>query len=278
MKKVLISLCFLGFGQVAMSDESCQGRQAVDQDWAYQKQFGGQRFAAGVAAGVSFQARCDFLQAQAASDANVVVFGESLAIGQAYLSASWRNTNERTLSSRVSLLGFELDSQELRADYPLQFASNSRHDFDEEGDVSFSVGPFSIPVRYGAAGSADYQLTAKVDGLNVRADVQPQVETRAYTQLGVSVPFVEVALRGNVLVLQDELLVTAGTSLVEGPSDVLLYFDASLRNRLRALDGYITASAKTGFFGKREFEEDVFSWAGYELDEFVVAIDDFTRL
>jgi len=208
----------------------------------------------------------------------VLVFGERLALGQAYVAASWRENDQRALSSRVTLLGFELDSQEIKVDDALALRIRSDSDFDEKGDVSFSIGPFTVPVRYGVTGVSDFLLAATTDGLDIRAEIQPNIEAYAYAQLGANLHFVEMALRGTVLVLRDEVDVLAQARLVENRNDLLLFINASFDNRFRALDGYLTGYAKSGVFGKREIEQDFFSWKGYEFDDLILAIDDVIKL
>lgn len=278
MKKLVLASCFLGLGQLAMASDNCVGRHSFDQEWPYRSQIGWSQFAAGVGAGIRLQGACDFLQAEANADANVVVFGSQFSIGQAHASAYWHDNNARGLTSRVTLLGFELDGFELHADEPIVFQTGSGFDFDEEGDVSFSIGPFSIPLRFGVAGASNYTLNANIDGLKVRADIVPNVEAHAYAQVGVKIPLVELAVRGSVLVLQDELAMRAGLAIAEDWDNLYLHYDASLHNRLHALDGHLTGYAKAKFFFTKEYERELFRWQGIELDDEIFAISDLTRL
>ena len=99
----------------------------------------------------------------------------------------------------------------------------------------------------------------------------PHIDSNAYVQAGVSATIAKASIRGELVVLNDQLETLLHYGVQDGDQVPELRFSASSRNDFLALEGGVVLSAAAK---SKSYEKTLFDWPGISHEDFIFDISD----
>jgi hypothetical protein len=164
-------------------------------------------------------------------------------------------------------MGFEVAREDLDLDNMVDLAISPEPEVDVSGSLTLNVGPVPVPIKYGVTTNAQLSIRGGTQGFGVALNLVPAAAAQIYVQAGVDIAIAEAIARGDVILI-DDVLRNDLALIFEDSDRGYIRFDATSRNALDALSGYVFIRAKAGVGPiSKSYERDLLRWGGYSHDE-----------
>jgi hypothetical protein len=141
---------------------------------------------------------------------------------------------------------------------------------DKSRPFSVGIGPVSLSMKAGFAGSAGFQYGLYLTPLNLRAKAYPFVRTNGYMQVGGSLVIAEAGVGGNLVFLNEDLNIDSRLAIVPVNGRPYYSWGSSAYNELTALSGNLYAYVTVDYWlDSKTWRWNIFSWSGIHLDGYL---------
>ena len=260
----------------AIANAEC--KSSLEKSWPYQTEFGNEYLAASLDAQAGFLADCNGAEITASASSTGFVFDAEIPLANTNLTAGIDLESNKYVSADLTVLGFELDGVELNHSSALEWSDSYSTALDLSDDIRFSYGPFTFPLEYGVSGTAKLAVSASFAGLTAQAAGIPSVAADAFAVAGLKSPFLIANLRGDALLIEDNLNALAALKLATDGEGVFVNYGVDVNNQMDALNGTIGFEAYSPWAKDKVYEAELFSYQGYSLNENIVNVDQSIRL
>ncbi len=210
---------------------------------------------------------CQAALAFAGTEARAGIFDLDLNLLQADAQATAQQGRPATAGAKVLVMGYEVAREDLNLDGMVDIAISPEPELDVSGSLTLNVGPVPVPIKYGVTANAQLNISGGTKGFGVALNLEPAAAAQVYVQAGVDIAVAEAIARGDVILIDDKLRNELAL-LFEDSDRGYIRFDASSRNYLHALSGYVFVRAKAGVGPiSKSYERDLLRWDGYTQDE-----------
>lgn len=195
--------------------------------------------------------------------ASTTIFGNTADVLTVEVNVSGdRNKSKGNLNLYV------LGDKKVSFPIPASYKNSLEYSFDTDWsfDLSMPIGPIDVKGALGFKGEVGASLNFNLNPLYSYASVSPFVDTKAYAKLGAGFKIVEVGVQGDLILLQDKLILLGSLALVN-PDDIQnAYFKtrAYETNEINALCGNLYIYAKINYLiGSKKLKVELYKWDGF---------------
>ena len=245
--------------------------------WPYQAGFGNEDVNASVTAEVTIIARCDLAFLDTQANARVAAFNADIKLANAGVNAFWKQGSSQ-LNAQMLVVGYELFNQALSASDPVALDFAPRYEIDETREYTVNVGPVALPIEFGVTGYAGLDGNIGLNSGSVAGKVAPTAKALAYVQAIADASVVKATIEGSALLVDNSFNADGAVSLSEKDQNVLVDYNADVKNEVEALNGQINAKVVVSEGDNTLFERQLFSWEGYARQDEIVSISDVVKL
>jgi hypothetical protein len=265
LRPILLATVSLSFCGKVWADNTC--KHAYEKVLPYDLPMGNEQAYVNVHSEMRLSYDCQAALATAGAEARAGVFDLDLNLLQAEARASAQQGQPASAGARVLVMGFEVAREDLDLNEMVDVSISPEPELDVSGSLTLNVGPVPVPVKYGVTANAQMSIRGGSKGFGVVLNLQPAAAAQVYVQAGVDIAIAEAIARGDVILLDDQLDNELAL-LFEDSDRRYIRFDASSRNSLHALSGYVFIRARAGVGPvSKSYERDLLRWDGYSQDE-----------
>ena len=235
-------------------------------------------FAAGLHGKVQLDANKDEIKASAEGWAKAIVFNHEWKIVEIkgnVVAPTANPQGQMQASLRVTALGEDLFTPvNLTKTGSLAIEGDQHIGVDESIKIPVvELGPFSINVTLGFAGSAGIRYGIYLTPASAQARFVPYLETKAYGQAGLNVWVlvdIEAGVGCSLTLVNDYLTLSAIAGIGFDQPQPYFYYELYGQNTIDALSGEIYAYVTVDYyFDSDTWKWNIFSWKGFHHDGYV---------
>lgn len=200
-------------------------------------------------------------------DASTTIFGNTANLLTVEVNVSGDRSESK---GNVNL--YVLDDKKESFSLPASYKNSLEYSFDTDWsfDLSMPIGPIDVTGELGFKGEVGANLAFNLNLLDSYASVSSFMDTKAYATLGAGYKIVEVGVGGDLILLQDKLVLLGSLALVNTDDIQNAYFKTRAygNNEINALCGSLYIYGKIDYlFGSKKFKVELYNWDGFNWNK-----------